>query len=258
MKGLSIQLTNICVQTPQGVCLLDCVNLAIAAGQRCAVVGPNGAGKSSLLGVISGRLAATAGAVQLGDAADLHACHAQRALHLAMVGQTEQVDLRLSVLDYVALGRVPHQGYCARQRHQDALGHALAMCSLQRLAGRGLHTLSGGERQRAHLARALAQEPSVLLLDEPTNHLDLRARLDLLDLVRGLGITVVAVLHELSLVPSFADEVVVLNRGQVLAQGAPQDALSADTVERVFGMSLVRARHPHDDRSLWFFERLAA
>lgn len=258
MNGLSIELSDIRVQTPQGVCLLEDVNLNIAAGQRCAVVGPNGAGKSSLLGVISGRLEATVGTVRLGGAADLHARPAQRALHLAMVGQTEQVDLRLSVLDYVALGRVPHQGRCAQHRHQEALNHALALCSLQRLAGRGLHTLSGGERQRAHLARALAQEPSVLLLDEPTNHLDLRARLELLDLVRGLGITVVAVLHELSLVPGFADKVVVLNKGQVLAQGAPQDALSADTVERVFGMSLVRTRHPQEDRNLWFFERLAA
>ena len=258
MKGLAVHLNNVCVQTPQSVCLLDGVTLAIAAGQRCAVVGPNGGGKSTLLSVISGRLAATVGAVQLGDAQDLHASHAQRALHMAMVGQTEQADLRLLVRDYVALGRVPHQGRCARHRHQEALDHALALCSLQRLAGRGLHTLSGGERQRAHLARALAQEPSVLLLDEPTNHLDLRARLELLDLVRSLGITVVAVLHELSLVPGFADEVVVLNRGQVLAQGQPQNALSADTVERVFGMSLVRARHPYEDRNLWFFERLAA
>jgi len=228
------------------------------AGQRCAVVGPNGAGKSSLLGVISGRLAATAGVVKLGGSTELHVRHAQRALHLATVAQTEQVDLRLPVLDYVALGRVPHQGHCARQRHQEAVDQALALCDLQGFARRSLHTLSGGERQRAHLARALAQEPSVLLLDEPTNHLDLRARLELLDLVRGLGITVVAVLHELYLVPDFADEVVVLSKGRVFAQGQPKDALSAQVVERVFGMSLVQARHPDQDRELWFFEGLAA
>ena len=262
MKGASVRLTDIGLQTPQGACLLDGVSFSLAAGQCCAVVGPNGAGKSSLLGVMSGRLKASAGTVHFGEAENLksrlHANPLQRALQLAVVGQTEQADSRLTVLDYVALGRVPHQGRCSKAHHDAALAHALAVCGMARFSHRGLHSLSGGERQRAHLARALAQEPAVLLLDEPTNHLDLRARVELLDLVRGLGITVVAVLHELSLVPEFADQVLVLNKGQLVAQGSPQAALSADVVERVFGMSLVRAPHPETKNSLWFFERLAA
>jgi iron complex transport system ATP-binding protein len=257
MKGVSIRLNGIGLQKPQGVCLLDSVTFDVVAGQRCAVVGPNGSGKSSLLGVISGRLKIAAGTVHLGEAQNLHTCHVQRAQHLALVGQTEQADLRLTVYDYVSLGRVPHQGRCSPLHHQKAVSHALSVCGLQGLVRRALHSLSGGERQRAHLARSLAQEPSVLLLDEPTNHLDLRARLDLLDLVQGLGITVVAVLHELSLVPGFADQVVVLNKGRMVAQGDPHEALSADLIEQVFGMALIRASHPRTGHSLWFFERLA-
>jgi iron complex transport system ATP-binding protein len=267
MSGVSVRLDRVTLHTTKGVPLLQDLDMAVAAGQRCAVVGPNGAGKSSLLGVISGRLQSTAGHVQLGDVLELghpgggtHTKpHSSRSPHLiAMLGQTEHADLRLTVRDYVGLGRVPHQGRCSNAGHQEVVGHALELCRLLGAAQRGLHTLSGGERQRAHLARALAQEPALLLLDEPTNHLDLRARVELLDLVRGLGITVVAALHELSLVAGFADHVVVLHGGRVVGQGLPKETLTADLVAQVFGMALVRARHPQEQRELWVFERLAA
>jgi iron complex transport system ATP-binding protein len=251
------------LRTSQGVALLQGVDLAVGAGERCAVVGPNGAGKSSLLGLISGRMQHTAGRVYVGEVAGhAHpgaAANARPHPHqVATVGQTEHADLRLRVHDYVGLGRVPHQGRCASAHHREVVAHALQLCGLLGAAQRGLHTLSGGERQRAHLARALAQEPALLVLDEPTNHLDLRARVDLLDLVRGLGITVVAALHELSLVAGFADRVAVLNGGRVVGHGVPEKTLTAPLVAQVFGMSLVRAQHPQERRELWVFEKLAA
>ena len=257
MGCASVLLQGVGLKTPQGVALLQGIDLAVATGQRCAIVGPNGAGKSSLLGVISGRLRPTAGCVRLGPERAVRAAPAH--VHaVATVGQTEHADLRLNVGDYVGLGRVPHQGRCPGARHGEVVAHALSLCGLLQAGQRGLHTLSGGERQRAHLARALAQEPALLLLDEPTNHLDLRARVELLDLVRGLNITVVAALHELSLVAGFADHVVVLNLGRVVAQGTPDETLTAPLVAQVFGMALVRPHHPLDRRELWVFERLAA
>ena len=269
MGCASVLLQGVGLKTPQGVALLQGIDLAVATGQRCAIVGPNGAGKSSLLGVISGRLRPTAGNVRVGQegAGRDAAAHGQGQGHghahshahaVATVGQTEHADLRLNVGDYVGLGRVPHQGRCPGARHREVVAHALSLCGLLQAGQRGLHTLSGGERQRAHLARALAQEPALLLLDEPTNHLDLRARVELLDLVRGLNITVVAALHELSLVAGFADHVVVLNQGRVVAQGTPDETLTAPLVAQVFGMALVRPHHPLDRRELWVFERLAA
>jgi len=257
MGCASVLLQGVGLKTPQGVALLQGIDLAVATNQRCVIVGPNGAGKSSLLGVISGRLRPTAGCVRLGPERAVRAAPAH--VHaVATVGQTEHADLRLNVGDYVGLGRVPHQGRCPGARHREVVAHALSLCGLLQAGQRGLHTLSGGERQRAHLARALAQEPALLLLDEPTNHLDLRARVELLDLVRGLNITVVAALHELSLVAGFADHVVVLNQGQVVAQGTPDETLTAPLVAQVFGMALVRPHHPLDRRELWVFERLAA
>lgn len=263
MGCASVQLQGVGLQTAQGLALLQGIDMVVEAGECCAIVGPNGAGKSSLLGVISGRLQHTGGQVRVGEApGHVHPgppANTKPHLHqVAMLGQSEHADLRLRVHDYVGLGRVPHQGRCANARHREVVAHALQLCGLLGAAQRGLHTLSGGERQRAHLARALAQEPALLLLDEPTNHLDLRARVELLDLVRGLGITVVAALHELSLVADFADRVVVLSGGRVVGQGAPEDTLTAVLVAQVFGMALVRAHHPLDRRALWVFEKLAA
>ncbi len=263
MSCASVQLEGVGLHLPQGVALLQDIDMAVAAGQRCAVVGPNGAGKSSLLGVISRRLQHTAGRLHVGEVPG-HAhpgtpANARPHPHqVATVGQTEHADLRLRVHDYVGLGRVPHHGRCSSARHREVVANAMQLCGLLGAAQRGLHTLSGGERQRAHLARALAQEPALLVLDEPTNHLDLRARVELLDLVRGLGITVVAALHELSLVAGFADHVVVLNGGRVVGQGMPAETLTAALVAQVFGMALVRTRHPQEQRELWVFEKLAA
>jgi iron complex transport system ATP-binding protein len=263
MSCASVQLEGVGLHLAQGVALLQDIDMAVAAGQRCAVVGPNGAGKSSLLGVISRRLQHTAGRLHVGEVpGHVHPGTPAKARphphQVATVGQTEHADLRLRVHDYVALGRVPHHGRCSGARHREVVANAMQLCGLLGAAQRGLHTLSGGERQRAHLARALAQEPALLVLDEPTNHLDLRARVELLDLVRGLGITVVAALHELSLVAGFADHVVVLNGGRVVGQGVPAETLTAALVAQVFGMALVRTRHPQEQRELWVFEKLAA
>lgn len=245
-------------RTPQGRPLLHGVNACAARGECVALVGPNGAGKSTLLRLLGARAVPTEGRVSvLGH--DLAAWPApERARHIAVLGQTETADLAFRVHDYVALGRLPHQHHAGRAEHARAVDEALHTCAVDSLLHRALSTLSGGERQRVHLARALAQQPALLLLDEPTNHLDLAARADLLALVRGLGITVVAALHELGLVPSFADRVWMLDRGALVADGPPDEALSADRVAAVFGMELVHTRHPRHGGTLWSFERKVA
>ena len=111
--------------------------------------------------------------------------------------------------------------------------------------------LSGGERQRAQIARALAQEPRILFLDEPTNHLDPRARGALLALVAELDLTVIAVLHDLHLVPGFANRVAVMREGRLVAA---DEALSRDLVRDVFGIDLLRLPHPHENRELTVFD----
>ncbi len=256
--GPVLQLQGAAFEVAGGRTLLAPTDVSVQAGECVALVGPNGAGKSTLLRLLAARLAPTRGAVRvLGhDLADWPA--AERARHVALLGQGDAVEPGLRVQDYVAFGRLPHQQRASRAQHAQAVAHALHTCSATALAGRTLGSLSGGERQRVHLARALAQEPALLLLDEPTNHLDLAARADLLALVRGLGITVIAALHELGLVPGFATRAWVLHQGQLVADGPPAQALSTERVAAVFGMELVHAPHPRHGGTLWAFERAAS
>lgn len=142
----------------------------------------------------------------------------QRARLVAVLAQNDTPDTRLSLEDYVALGRIPHAGDVPRNVHDAIVANAIKETGLQLLRRRSLLSLSGGERQRAALARVLAQTPDLVLLDEPTNHLDPPGREELLSLVKIKGIAVVAVLHDLTLTESFANRVLLLSQGQSVIQ----------------------------------------
>jgi iron complex transport system ATP-binding protein len=215
-----------------------------------AIVGPNGAGKSTLLRLLAGLLVPSSGHILLNRQRLQDIAPLARARKFAILGQADHADARLRVHDYVALGCLPLRQTHAAAQLQAVVTDVLALCNLTALAPRSLGSLSGGERQRAHLARALAQRPQLLLLDEPTNHLDPRATADLLTLVRGLGITVVAVLHNLPLVPSWADQVAVLKAGALVRFEPPALALNPVTVHQVFAMHSYYLPHPHTEQPM--------
>nr|WP_315849471.1 ABC transporter ATP-binding protein [uncultured Rhodoferax sp.] len=236
LAGMSLQVCDASFRTPQGSALIQPLSFSVAPGQRLAIVGPNGAGKSTLLRMLGGLLAPTTGHVLLDGEPLQHMAPVVRARTLAILGQADHADVRLRVQDYVALGCLPHRQTQSPTQLRGVVADALALCNLTALATRAMGSLSGGERQRAHLARALAQQPRLLLLDEPTNHLDPRATLDLLRMVKDLGITVVAVLHDLPLVPPWADQVLVLKAGALVRCDTPTLALNPVTVHQVFAM----------------------
>ncbi|RWN93399.1 ABC transporter ATP-binding protein [Mesorhizobium sp.] len=240
--------------TANGQRLVSAVSLSVAAGDRLAIIGPNRAGKTTLLRMLCGTLRPSAGGVRFSGRRLETFPAAERALHMAVVGQTDQPDPRLAVIDYVGLGRVPHAGWRRRSEQRDVVVEALRRTGLLPLLGRTIGSLSGGERQRAQLARAIAQEPKILFLDEPTNHLDPRARSELLELVSQLGMTVVAVLHDLSLVTPFATRVAVMNEARLQALAGPREALTKQLIREIFGVDVLRLRHPTEDRELTVFE----
>lgn len=254
MVGATLSIQQLAYTTAAGAALVQPLSFDVAPGQCLAIVGPNGAGKSTLLSMIAGRVVPTRGRVVVNGADVARLTALERAQRIAVLAQSEPTALPLSVHDYVALGRIPWHQESSHAAHRSSVQHALEQCSLAQVEWRPIDTLSGGERQRAALARALAQQPSVLLLDEPTNHLDLRARCDLLDLVRGLGVTVIAVLHELALVARFADQVAVIDRGRLVALGAPATALAAGVVRDVFRVDAFTAVHPRDGRAVTMFD----
>jgi iron complex transport system ATP-binding protein len=214
-----------------------------------ALVGPNGAGKSTLIRLLAGVQAPTTGAVTYDGATLLRR---ERARTIALVEQDATTELALTVREVVALGRIPHAGLLG-PIDTTTVDAALTRTGLTPLATRQFASLSGGERQRVHLARALAQEPRVLLLDEPTNHLDVAAQLHTLDLLRAeaaAGTAVLAALHDLNLAASWATTVVMLHKGRVVAEGRPEDVLTAERISAVYGVTATVVAHPITERPL--------
>ena len=231
--------------------VLDGVTLAVRRGEWLAVAGPNGSGKTTLLRTLSGYLQPWAGQVRL-DGTELRAWGPERrARRMAVAGVDAGVPPSLTVEEYVALGRTPHlQGLWAQEgpRDREVVAQALRWVGLETLAGWPLAALSAGQRQKAVLARALAQEPVVLLLDEPTTHLDLRHQVDVMDLLerlrRRLGLTLVAVLHDLNLAALYCQRLVLMQEGRVVAAGEPARVMRQDVLSRVYGCPVLVVPHP--------------
>jgi iron complex transport system ATP-binding protein len=225
--------------------ILSDLSLSVPAGQVVAICGANGAGKSSLLRLLYRHQAPRCGTVRLmgKDIWSMTAPEAARCV--AAVLQEQPTDFALTARQIVALGRLPHQrswgaGLATPGRtDSEIIEAAIRRMDLEAMAARPFGTLSGGERQRVMVARALAQEPRVIVLDEPTNHLDIRHQLELLALLKGLGLTVVATLHDLTLAAEFAERVLILSEGRILADGPPDTALTETNLARAFK---VRAR----------------
>ena len=220
--------------------VLDGIDLDVGVGEWVSVVGPNGAGKSTLLRVIAG-LASAEGVLELFGRPARGLRRRERARQVALVPQSPVVPPGVSVADYVLLGRTPHIPGLGVEGPGDlaAVHDALARLDLLELAGRVMTTLSGGERQRVLIARALAQQAPVVLLDEPTTALDVGHQQQVLELVdvlrRAHGLTVVSTMHDLTLAGQFAERLVLLDAGRVVARGRPAEVLTEANLARHYG-----------------------
>ena len=226
--------------------ILNGVDLEVPEGEMMALVGPNGTGKSTLLRTLAGLLPIPSGRVLVAGRDLVKLSPLERARTLAMVGQQEETPADLRVAEVVALGLLPHRPPWSGggRKERNAVAKALEQVSMTAYANRGFHQLSGGEQRRVLLARGLAQRTELLLLDEPTNHLDIRHQHALLRMVRGLGRTVIAAIHDLDLAATYFDHIVVLNDGGVAADGKPSEVLTPELVGDVFGMAASMVTDP--------------
>ncbi|MFF7682382.1 ABC transporter ATP-binding protein [Microbacterium sp. NPDC007973] len=218
--------------------VVEAVSLTVAPGERVAVVGPNGAGKTSLLRALAGLVRPAHGAVRLNGLDLSRLSDRDRARRIAFVAQDEHTDLPYRARDVLLLGRAAGRGDWHRYDEGDhaVVDEVATRWDLAPLLDRTLDALSGGERRRVLLARAFAQRADLLLLDEPTNHLDLRHQHALLAHLRDTRATAVLTLHDLDLAAAYCTRVIVLDRGRVLVDAAPHEALTADRVTRVYGV----------------------
>ncbi|HMQ37503.1 MAG TPA: ABC transporter ATP-binding protein [Micropruina sp.] len=218
------------------------LDLAVPDGRFSVIVGPNACGKSTLLRALARILRPHAGRVLL-DGRAIHSTPATAvARTLGMLPQSAVAPETITVLDLVGRGRFPHQTLLRQWSDADqaAVEHAMAAAGVTELAERPVDELSGGQRQRAWLAMVLAQQTELLLLDEPTTFLDITHQLDVLDLcadLRADGHTIVAVLHDLNHACRYADHLIAMVDGRIVASGPPGEVVTPELVAEVFGLT---------------------
>jgi len=226
--------------------IVDIPELHLEPGRITCLVGPNGCGKSTLLKALGGLLRPARGEIRL-DARPL-ADWAPKALarRLASLPQSPSAPDDIRVSQLVGHGRYPHQGLLggATARDLEVVDWALGATSIGHLRERRFATLSGGERQRVWLAMTLAQQAEILLLDEPTTYMDMGHQVELLELLAELhrrhGRTIVMVLHDLNQASQYADRLLAMRDGRILADGTPDEVVDSALTERLFGLPTER------------------
>jgi len=222
------------------------VSVEARPGEFVGLIGPNGSGKSSLLRCIYRVLRPDAGLITL-DGEDVWRMSAREmGRRSAVVVQESPTDFDFTVREIVAMGRTPHKGLLERDGEKDEriVEDALSRVSALPFADRSFLTLSGGEKQRVLLARALAQKARFLVLDEPTNHLDVRYQLEILGLVKDLGVTTLAALHDLNLAALYCDRLYAIGEGEITAHGAPEEVLTPALIQDLYGVEAEVTVHP--------------
>lgn len=229
--------------------VIDGLTLEIPPGKVTAIVGPNGCGKSTLLAGLARIRTPRSGTVVLDGRAIGSLPTREVARRLALLPQDASAPDGLTVEELVRFGRQPYRGLMRQWSPEDAavVGGALRDTQMEALADRPLDSLSGGQRQRAWIAMTVAQDTPLLLLDEPTSALDLGHQIEVLELIRKLarrGKTIVMVIHDLASACRYADHIVAMHAGRIIAEGAPADIVTATLVERLYGVRCTLLHEP--------------
>lgn len=225
------------------------LSLHIPQAKATAIVGPNGCGKSTLLAGLSRLLKAQSGAVLLNGEQINKLPTRQVAKQLALLPQEASAPDGLTVRELIRFGRQPHQGLLRQWSDDDEqiVDKAIAMADLAKFADRPLESMSGGQRQRAWIAMAVAQATPLLLLDEPTSALDLGHQIEIFELIRELVAvekTIVMVVHDLSSACRYADHIVAMRDGKIIAQGKPQAIVSPELVQQLYDVKCTILQDP--------------
>ncbi len=226
--------------------IIQDVSVQVSDGEFVGIVGPNGSGKSSLLRCVYRVLKPNAGLITLDDDNVWSVNARESAKRTAVVLQEMPTDFDFTVHEIVSMGRSPHKGAFDRETVEDSriVNESLETVGLGNYHARSFRTLSGGEKQRVLIARALAQKTRFLVLDEPTNHLDVRYQMEIMDIVRGVGITTIAAIHDLNLAASYCDYIFVIDNGRIVASGSPSEVLTQELLADVFGVGAVIDANP--------------
>jgi iron complex transport system ATP-binding protein len=244
---MSLEIRNLSVDIA-GRRIVSGVDIAVPDGRFVGLLGPNGSGKSTILKALYRVHRPATGRVLL-DGEDLLSMRPRDAARkVAVVAQETTAEFDFTVWETVMIGRTPHKRSFERDDDTDRhiVEEAIARVGCEQLSSRSFNTLSGGEKQRVLIARALAQGSTHLILDEPTNHLDIRYQVEVLELVAGLDVTVLAALHDLSLASLFCDTLYLLADGCIVTGGPPTAVITSEMVRHAYGADVLIVDHPEN------------
>jgi len=220
--------------------ILDGINLSFEASQIVSLVGPNGSGKSTLLKCLCRILKSTDNTIFIDGKALEYYSRREMAQLIAYVPQQPALNLAVSVIDAVKIGRSPYIGYTLSKNDEIIVFEVIEQLGLTEHAFRSLRELSGGERQRVLLSRVIAQQARILLLDEPTSALDLKNQLEIATLLRAIQkqqqLTVIVAIHDLNLAARFSDNVVQLKQGKIYAHGSWNETMTEQSILEIYGV----------------------
>lgn len=216
--------------------ILKNITLQVERSKFVGLIGPNGSGKTTLLKHIYRALPPEKKTVYINGKEIESYSFKEAAQQVTVMRQENASDFEYTILEMVMMGRAPHRKFYEQDSKEDRMIaiNALRFMGMEELADRSFSTLSGGEKQRVLIARSLAQEADILVLDEPTNHLDVHYQWLLMEVIAGLGKTVLSVFHELNLACHFCDYLYVLKDGRIVTEGAPKEICTAEMLANVF------------------------
>ncbi len=226
--------------------IVDHASIHVDEGELVGLIGPNGSGKSTMLKAIYRTLEPESGSITVNGVMLRDASLRESALNLAVVSQHNFYNFDFDVDEVVMMGRTPHKKSMEMDNEGD---RRIAEESLEKVGmldfrKRKFSSLSGGEQQRIILARALTQRTPCLVLDEPTNHLDVKYQLDVLDIVKGLGSTVLCALHDLNLAAQYCDRIYILDGGVIRYEGTPAEVITEEVISEIYGVRSSVEVHP--------------
>ena len=200
------------------------------------IIGPNGSGKSTFLKCIYRVQRPSEGTISLDGRPIDDFSYRESAQRLSVVAQHNFYSFDFPVLDVVLMGRSPHKKLLERDnlRDYELARKALGVVGMAAFEERSFSSLSGGEQQRVILARALAQQTECMILDEPTNHLDIKYQLQIMDIVKGLGLTVAAAIHDLNIAALYCDRLIAIRKGRVVGLGTPRELLTEEFIHELY------------------------
>ena len=214
------------------------------------IIGPNGSGKSTFLKCIYRVQRPSEGTISLDGRPIDDFSYRESAQRLSVVAQHNFYSFDFPVLDVVLMGRSPHKKLLERDKLRDyeLARKALGVVGMAAFEERSFSSLSGGEQQRVILARALAQQTECMILDEPTNHLDIKYQLQIMDIVKGLGLTVAAAIHDLNIAALYCDRLIAIKQGQVVGLGTPRELLTEEFIYDLYEVRSTVSIHPDTGR----------